>query len=52
MLDFHRMSQAKKELQGDMSYAIIRNEKLTGDNAKGSYIYWNLLLLNFECDIL
>ena len=30
------LSLAKKEVQGDMSYAIIRNDKLTRVDAQGS----------------
>ena len=29
MLDIETISRAKKEVHGDMSYAIVRNEKLT-----------------------
>lgn len=39
MLDIRRLSLAKKEVQEDMSYAIVRNEKLTRDEAKGRYIH-------------
>ena len=39
MLDIETISQAKKEVQGDMSYAIVRNEKLTRAevNGKGTH---------------
>ena len=39
MLDIQRISWAKKEVQEDMSYAIIRNDKLTRVDAQGSYIH-------------
>ena len=39
MLDIQRISLAKKEVQEDMSYAIIRNDKLTRVDAQGSYIH-------------
>ena len=39
MLDIETISQTKKEVQGDMSYAIVRNEKLTRDKAKGRYVH-------------
>ena len=39
MLDIETISRAKKEVQGDMSYAIVRNEKLTRAevNGKGTH---------------
>jgi hypothetical protein len=39
VLDIETISQAKKEVHGDMSYAIIRNEKLTRAevNGKGTH---------------
>ena len=39
MLDIETIFQAKKEVQGDMSYAIVRNEKLTRAevNGKGTH---------------
>lgn len=39
MLDIETISRAKKEVQGDMSYAIVRNEKLTRAevNVKGTH---------------
>ena len=39
MLDIETISQAKKEVHGDMSYAIVRNEKLTRAevNGKGTH---------------
>jgi len=39
VLDIETISQAKKEVQGDMSYAIVRNEKLTRAevNGKGTH---------------
>ena len=39
MLDIETISQAKKEVQGDMSYATVRNEKLTRNEAKGRYVH-------------
>ena len=39
MLDIQRISLEKEEVQGDMSYAIVRNEKLTRNEAKGRYIH-------------
>ena len=39
MLDIQRISLAKNEVQEDMSYAIIRNDKLTRVDAQGSYIH-------------
>ena len=39
MLDIQRISQTKKEVQEDMSYAIIRNDKLTRVDAQGAYIH-------------
>ena len=39
MLDIQRISLAKKEVQEDMSYAIVRNEKLTRNEAKGRYVH-------------
>ena len=39
LLDIETISRAKKEVQGDMSYAIVRNEKLTRAevNGKGTH---------------
>ena len=39
MLDIETISRAKKEVHGDMSYAIVRNEKLTRAevNGKGTH---------------
>jgi len=39
VLDIETIFQAKKEVQGDMSYAIVRNEKLTRAevNGKGTH---------------
>ena len=39
MLDIETISRAKKEVQGNMSYAIVRNEKLTKAevNGKGTH---------------
>ena len=39
VLDIETISQTKKEVQGDMSYAIVRNEKLTRAevNGKGTH---------------
>jgi len=39
VLDIETISRAKKEVQGDMSYAIVRNEKLTRAevNGKGTH---------------
>ena len=39
MLDIETISQAKKEVQGDMSYAIVRNEKLTRAKAQGICVH-------------
>ena len=39
MLDIQRISWAKKEVQEDMSYAIIRNDKLTRVYEQGLYIH-------------
>ena len=39
MLDIETISRAKKEVHGDISYAIVRNEKLTREevNGKGTH---------------
>jgi hypothetical protein len=39
VLDIETISRAKKEVHGDMSYAIVRNEKLTRAeiNGKGTH---------------
>jgi len=52
VLDIETISQAKKEVHGDMSYAIVRNEKLTraevNDVADAVYDMANYVMLSGE----